>query len=63
MTYTEILSVVWNVGLSNELAYPDELDPDGTSAPLGGGDYGYSLLGHLRLGSDLLTEMFGVANN
>ena len=60
---TEIPSVVWNVGLGNELAYSDDLEPEGTSATLGGGDYGYSLLGHLRLGSDLLTELFDVANN
>jgi hypothetical protein len=54
MTNTGIPSVVWNVGLTNELTDPDELDTDGISAAMGRGDYGYSLLANLRRGSDLL---------
>jgi hypothetical protein len=63
MTNTGIPSVVWNVGLTNELTDPDELDTDGISAAMGGGDYGYSLLANLRLGSDLLSDLFDVAIN
>jgi len=63
MTNTGIPSAVWNIGLGDELTYPDEPDTDGASAAMGGGDYGYSLLANLRLGSDLPSELFGVAKN